>query len=112
MTVFNDGENPTYPVQRLMSVTRRHASRYSLTKLGDAAITSSCYRLKIRVRLAVRCERDIQLPSTVFRRVEFASNVPPQLQLIVVDGSQYAALAKLVNGENTSIWEVLRVVIA
>lgn len=48
----------------------------------------------------------------MFRRVESLSYVPPQLQLIVVDGLQYAALAKLVNGENASICEVLRVVIA
>ena len=95
-----------------MSVTRRHVSRYALTKLGGAAVTSSCYRLKVGIRLAVRCRRNIQLPSAVFRRVESLSYVPPQLQLIVVDGLQYAALAKLVNGENASICEVLRVVIA
>ena len=39
-------------------------------------------------------------------------NAPPQLHVLVVDGLQYAALAKCVNGANESICEELSVVMA
>jgi hypothetical protein len=43
-------------------------------------------------------------------RVEQWANAPPQVQFMVVDGWQYAVLAKCVNGANSSIWVGLRVV--
>jgi hypothetical protein len=42
---------------------------------------------------------------------EFKSNAPPQLQSIVVDGLQYAVLAKCVYGAKMPICSVLSVVI-
>jgi hypothetical protein len=45
-------------------------------------------------------------------RAEQWANAPPQLQFIVVDGLQYAALAKYVNGANSLICVGLRAVIA
>ncbi len=41
-----------------------------------------------------------------------ASDAPPQLQLSVVEGSQYAVLANWVNGANDAIWLELSGVIA
>ena len=41
-----------------------------------------------------------------------SENVPPQVQLLVNDGLQYAALAKCVNGANPAICVELSVVIS
>lgn len=43
-------------------------------------------------------------------RMKQRVNAPPQLQFLVVDGWQYAVLAKYVNGANSLIWVRLRVV--
>jgi hypothetical protein len=71
-----------------------------LTILGGGAIASNCYWLKIAVRLAVDCRTVLQFTTYRGLRVETASDVLPQVQLIVIDGLQYAVLAKCVNGAN------------
>ena len=93
-------------------VIRNHITRYiRLTILGGGAIASSCYWFKVAIRLAVSCWVILQF--TIYRtsRVDLASDLRPQVQLIVVDGSQYAALAKCVNGANVLTVAELSVVI-
>jgi hypothetical protein len=105
---------PDIPYERLMSVVHSHVSHYSPTKLGIGAVTTSYYRLKVRVGVTVGCKTSpsVSHPRLGSERVkEFKSNAPPQLQLIVVDGLQYAVLAKCVNGARASICAVLSVVI-
>jgi len=112
MTVSNDGENPTYPVEKSSWVLFVVISfDIRLTILGGGAIAPSCYWFKVAVRLAISCCTILQF--TIYRasRVETASNVRPQVQLIVVDGSQYAVLAKCVNGANVLTVAELSVVI-
>jgi hypothetical protein len=83
-----------------------------LTILGGGAIASNCYGLKVAVRLAVGCRTVLQFTTYQGLRVETASDVQPQVQLIVIDGLQYAVLAKCVNGENVLTIAELRLVIS
>lgn len=84
-----------------------------LTKLGGGPVTPSRHRFKVGVRFAVGCRGVVQLPVPLTAaKAGFASDSPPQVQLIVVDGLQYAALAKWVNGVNPLIVAVLSAVIA
>src|SRR6266702_2325553 len=109
MTVFCDGENPTYPVRRLREYDSGPGQLWLYpTKLCCAAIASGRHGLEVGVCFAVGWKGIIST-SGVQRP---ASDAQPQLQLSVVEGSQYAVLANWVNGANDAIWPELSGVIA
>jgi hypothetical protein len=79
------------------------------TKLSNVSIPTGRHGSEVRIRIAV-CYRDNR--QCLGRTPVIAIDTPPQLQLIVNEGLQYAVLAKCVNGVNASISVELSVVIA
>ena len=114
MTVFNDGEYPTYPVKRKMSmgvVIRSHITRYSPYNTGWRRHRLQLLLVESRGSLGSWLSDHPSVNYYRRLRVETASDVLPQVQLIVIDGLQYAVLAKCVNGANVLTIAELSVVI-
>ena len=72
MTVFNDGENPTYPESNSVSDIREITTYVfrSPTKLDVITITSSFNCLKVGVRLAIGCGSTVAATSGRASRVD------------------------------------------
>ena len=115
MTVSNDGEYPTYPVKRKMStcvVICSQITRYSPYNIGWWRHRLQLLLVESRGSLGSWLSDRPSVHHLSRLRVETASDVLPQVQLIVIDGLQYAVLAKCVNGANVLTIAELSVVIS
>lgn len=113
MTVFNDWENPTYPGERFMSIIQFE----NVSVIVHFAYKTGCQCRRLQLQpVESRGPLDSWLWEHRFSktasRVEQSMNAPPHVHVVVFDGSQYAALAKCVNGAKVSISAELSGVIA
>ena len=103
--IINSGVRPSLPNTKIQGEWY-----ITLTELHRVAIASWCRWNEVRVCSAICCSQVGQPPIQCFQTRERIEDVPPQLNLIVVLGSQYAVLAKNVKGVNDEIWSELRAV--
>ena len=94
-----------------MSVIRGHTTRYSPYKTGWRRHRLQLLPVESRCSLGSWLLDHPSVQDLPSFEGETTSDVQPQVQLIVVDGSQYAVLAKCVNGANVFTIPELSVVI-